>query len=68
MTLDEVLKTGYVQIEKMNESIQSRCSVFGLYEQSVLYMTSIVTGGYHVLMCDDRVLAVPRWICREIQV
>ena len=68
MTLYQVRKKGNVRIVRLDEQIKDRCRSFGLYEQTMIYVGLVISNGYHILLCDDRIIAVPHWISRGIEI
>ena len=68
MKLSQLMKKGYVQIESIDKEIQKQCSIYGIMNKAYLYATGICSNGYHIVVCDDRLLALPQWICGGISV
>ena len=68
MNLSQLMKKGYIQIDEIDEKITKECSIHGLLEKTRLYATGICANGYHIVLCDDRILALPQWICRGIRI
>lgn len=68
MKLSQLMKKGYVQVEKIDEEITRLCSAYGILKEKRLYMTGISANGYSVVICDERLMALPQWLCRGISV
>ena len=68
MTLTQVRKKGNVRIVHVDDAIKQRCSSFGLCEQCLVHVSAVVCNGYQMIVCDDRLMAVPEWICRGIEI
>mgnify|MGYP006967436768 CR=1 FL=1 len=54
--------------EKIDEEITRLCSAYGILKEKRLYMTGISANGYSVVICDERLMALPQWLCRGISV
>ncbi len=62
MKLSQLMKKGYVQVEKIDEEITRLCSAYGILKEKRLYMTGICANGYSVVICDERLMALPQWL------
>ncbi len=68
MNLSQLMKKGYVQIDKIDEEIQKLCLNYGIKKENRLFMTGIYVNGYSIVICDERLLALPQWLCRGISI
>ena len=68
MKLSQLMKKGYVQVDQIDKEIQALCSVYGISKKKRLFMTGIHANGYTIVICDERLLALPKWLCRGISI
>ena len=68
MYLSQVRKKGNVKIRSIDEKIKERLQDFGIKEGSLLFVSGVHAGGYGVILCDDRLIAVPDQMMQGIVV
>ena len=68
MKLFQVRKKGKVKIESIDQSLKERLSVFGIKEGCFVFVSTIRSCGYQLVICDDRLVALPDYVLKGITI
>lgn len=68
MRLSQVRKKGKVKIESIDQPLKERLSVFGIKEGCFVFVSSIRSCGYQVVICDDRLVALPHHVLKGMTI
>lgn len=68
MNLYEIHKKGIYQISDLKESVLLQCQKYGIVHYSKITLTDIQTIDYRVVIIDDRLIALPKTVCRGIEI
>ena len=68
MKLFQVRKKGKVKIESIDQSLKERLSVFGIKEGCFVFVSTIRSCGYQLVICDERLVALPDYVLKGITI